>query len=91
MNDPKTPEDFGAIIGKTFGNMLVACIWQNRAIIELSNSLRSDPNVSQETRDKAESALVYVKRTIEKLEEVMGDDGAQMMSHFFEEAKDGES
>lgn len=82
MSD-KNLDSLGIEIGKQFGKLFVLSMYQAKATVLLANAIKNEPNVSQQTKDKADETLEVIDKIIEHIESAMSDpDGSIPLRDF---------
>jgi hypothetical protein len=67
----------GDIVSRNFGTLLTVSLHQTRALMELTNAIKSDPNVSDNTRAEAEKAALSVEKMIAEFDRLADSVGSK--------------
>jgi hypothetical protein len=70
-------DTFGDLVSRNFGALLTISLHQTRALMELTNAIRIDPNVSENTRAEAEKASMSVDKMIVEFDKMANAVGSK--------------
>jgi hypothetical protein len=74
-------DNLAQVVSRNFGALLAVSVYQTRALMELTNAISIDPNVSENTRAEAHKAARSVDQMIAEFDKLADAVGAKSGFH----------